>query len=254
MEIQENQARTQGSEQEQIGQTQEKVTSQATAQATVQATEKETVKTEKTYTQEEFAKMQSTFERKARDWERKAKEYESLAQEQASQLDSLQSQIIKLTEEIDKKELEGLESQPEAQRLIRLRSQLRQKEAELTKKERTMSRLQKEYDAKEVARIISERFGVEIDYQDLMESRTYLEMRDKAEDIASSKLKAAPKPEVEKPKPAVPHIDSGLSTIGGGKGRIWKISEINNMSSDERFRNATEINKARKEGRIDYTR
>jgi len=45
------------------------------------------------------------------------------------------------------------------------------------------------------------------------------------------------------------HVDSGLQTTSG-TGRIWRASEIDSMTSDERFAIRSEIAKAHREGRI----
>ena len=220
---------------------------------TVPPTEAETVKTEKTYSQEEFSKMQSTFEKKEKQAKREAQEAQHQLESTTASITAMQEQISKLTEEIERRELEGLEDVPQGQKLIRLNTQLRQREAQLLKQQADFSTKQKE--ALEGLKFkdalnLSKEYGIDVD--ELMDCNS---MKDMYEKVAKSLKEKTVTPKTEeKPKPKVPeHIDSGLST-SAGKGKNWKGSEINNMSSDERFANRKEIAAAMREGRIDQTK
>ncbi len=224
-----------------------KVATQETPQVnTVQDTEVDAGKTEIKYTQEQFSKMQSTFEKKAREAEREAKSAKQQLEQTTVSVSAMQEQMSKLTAEIERRELEGLEDVPQAQKLIRLNQELRQRELQLTKQQTEFSKTQRE--ALEGLKFkdalaLSKDYDIEVDT--LMECDTYSDMLKKV--LTIQKEKSIP----DKPKPKIPeHIDSGVST-GGGKGRVWKASEITSMSSDERFANRSEISKAMNEGRID---
>lgn len=98
---------------------------------------------------------------------------------------------------------------------------------------------QKEVDAYKIAR------QYEVPIEDLMECESFSEMERIAKVLSKTKTNKVEQKVVKQP----PKLDSGLSS-GGGKGRVFKVSEINNMSSDERFKLRSDIAKAQMEGRI----
>lgn len=222
---------------------------------TEQTTETDAGKTAKTLTQEEhdaqMSKMQSTFEKKAREAEREAKQAKQQFEQTSVEVSTMREQVSKLTAEIERRELEGLEDVPQAQKLIRLNQELRQRELNLGKQQTEFAKTQQaalEGLKFKDALALSKDYGIDAD--ELMECNTYSDMLKKVLEIQKTKSI----PPVEKPKPKVPeHIDSGVSS-GSGKGRIWKASEIDSMSSDERFAKRSEIHKAHDEGRIDNTK
>jgi hypothetical protein len=59
-------------------------------------------------------------------------------------------------------------------------------------------------------------------------------------------------PETKSPESRLPkHIDSGTQ-VASGTGRVFKGSEIQNMTAKERFDQRSEISKAAQEGRIKH--
>uniref|UniRef100_A0A6M3JVS2 Scaffolding protein n=1 Tax=viral metagenome TaxID=1070528 RepID=A0A6M3JVS2_9ZZZZ len=223
-------------------------TQETTQVDTVQATEEGTVKTEKSYTQEEFAKMQSTFEKKARQYEREAKTAKSELDTTRGELSTLSEQVSKLTTEIERRELAGLEDLPQAQKLLALNKEVRDKESLLLRQQREFQKTQQtamEGLKFKDALTLSKDTG--IDVEELLECETYEAMLKTALQKVKEQAKTPQKLKVPE------HIDSAISTASG-KGRIWKASEISSMSADERFANRTEITKALTEGRIDNTR
>jgi hypothetical protein len=208
------------------------------------------VKTEKTYTQDEFAKMQSTFEKKAKQAEREAQEFKKQVEATSGNVTSMQEQISKLTSEIERRELEGLEDLPQAQKLLRLQHDLRSKEADLLRQRSEFSKVQET--AKEGLKFkdalaLSKEYDIEVD--ELMECNTMADMYKKTLQLTKEKVKTPEKKELKTPS----HIDSAV-TSAAGKGRIWKASEITSMNSDDRFAQRSEISKAMREGRIDNTK
>ena len=207
-------------------------------------------KTAKMYTQEEFAKMQSTFEKKARQAERESKEAKGERDSIRSEVTSLQGQLSSISAEIQRRELEGLDDLPQGRKIASLLETARKKEADLLRKEQDLRQMEStalEGLKFKDALAISKEYGIDVD--DLMECTSMTEMYKKTLQLTREKTTPIKKAEVKVPG----HIDSGIST-STGKGRIWKASEIINMSSDERFENRSEIARANKEGRIDNTK
>ncbi len=208
-----------------------------------------TDKTVKTYTQEEVSKIQSTFEKKAREAERQATQYKQQLDQTNQSISTMQEQLNRLTTDLEAKELAGIEDIPQGQKIIQLTRQLRQKESDLIKQQTEFSKTQaaaleglKFKDALALAK------EYDIDADELMECNTYQDMLSKTLKIIKEKPKAAPKPK----ESLVPSkVDSGQNTATG-KGRVWKQSEIRNMSPMERLSAASEIGAAMKEGRINY--
>ncbi len=218
---------------------------------TVQTTETDAGKTAIVYTQEQVSKIQSTFEKKAREAEREAKQAKQQLEQTTADVSAMREQVNKLTVEIERRELEGLEDVPQAQKLIRLNQELRQRELHLSNQKAELAKTQRE--ALEGlkfrdAMALSKDYDIDVDI--LMECDTYSDMLKKVLNVQKEKVtptKVEAKKEVKVPE----HIDSGVSS-GSGKGRIWKASEIESMSPDERFAAHSEIAKAQKEGRIDH--
>ena len=68
--------------------------------------------------------------------------------------------------------------------------------------------------------------------------------------LKESKLSKVEPKEEKKSESLIPkHVDSGVQTTSG-TGRIWKATEIQRMTIDERFQHRKEIANATKEGRI----
>ena len=216
-------------------------------------------KTVKTYTQEELdtavGKTQSTFEKKLSKAERRADEAETGLAEATANLSNVAGRLRAVEMENEKRRFEGLEDLPQTARLQKMYSELTERQeflekqsAELEKLRRPAAEGLKYQDAMKLAKKYKEK-GVDIDPDDLMECTTKADMVEKAADILAEKLgeKAKTTPSKE---PLIPgHIDSASSS-GGGTGRIWKGSEIEDMSDQERFDQKSEIAKAYKEGRI----
>jgi len=218
-------------------------------------TEQETVKGKPetvTYTQEQFSKMQGSFEKKARESERRSKEAEARLNQTLQHLEELEDRLTQAESDRDSHLFAGLDDEPAGQRVKVLYEQVKNEELNLKRRQREFSKVQDEglqgLKFRAAFKLAKEH---EVDVDELMECETYADMVSKAKDLVIERLRA-PKAEVEvkTAEPVLPkHIDSGLSTSSGG-GRIWKASEIQALSGDDRLKIASEINKATKEGRI----
>ena len=208
------------------------------------------------YTQEQFSKMQSTFEKKAQESERKAKESEARLNQTSQHLQALEDRLAQAESDRDSHLFVGLEDEPASQRVKVLYEQIKKEQLALKNQKREFSMIQGEAmeglkfrDASKLAK------ELEVDVEELMGCETHADMVSKAKDLVIERLKAGqtePKAEVETKKAETylpKHIDSGISTSSGG-GRVWKASEIQALSGEERLKLASEINKATKEGRI----
>ncbi len=203
-----------------------------------------------TYTQEDVSKMQSSFEKKWRDAEKKAEVADSGYTEASQHIEQLTGRINQLQDGIDSRDLAAIGDDAEGRRAFDIRKQARLEMQDLDKQRQQFKKDKAEAieglkfrDAYE----LSKQFGIDVD--ELMACKSYDEMKDKI--IESLKeAKEAPKKEAESEAVLPEHIDSGAQSGTGGAGRTWKASEIQNMDSSERVKNAHEINKATTEGRI----
>lgn len=178
----------------------------------------------------------------------------SQAQNLQNQLNSLQDQLETLQYK-QQEALIGETGDPSVAKQIlaelkRVKGEVKQKNKELDDAKAELDKYRpaaKLYDATELGK------QYDCPPELLLEAENYAEMVGIAKGYAKSQT-ATPKAEVKKTEPKIPeHIDSGHST-GSGEGRVWKASEIANMSAEERFANRAEIVKAGKENRIDNTK
>lgn len=215
-------------------------------------TDKAESKTDVTTT-EEFRKMQKSLEARRVEAERKAERASKEAESANSAMATLQRQIATLQSQVDEAEFSQLRELPNGEKIIAVRQQIRQKELELAKRETDIAKVQRDaYEGLKFrdALSMSKEYGIEV--EDLMSCESYDQMKDKViAYLKENKTKDVPKVEkVEKKEAILPtHVDSGIQTTSG-KGRIWKASEISNMSKDKRFELRSEIAKATQEGRI----
>lgn len=221
-------------------------------------TEQETVKEEpKTviYTQEQVSKIQSSFEKKAKESEHRAKEYESKLGQTLERLTDLEDKLTQAEADRDMKLFAGLDDEPGGPRIKTLYEQIQRQKLDITKQQREFTKVQGEalqgLKFRDAFKLAKEH---EVEVDELMECETYADMVSKAKDLVIERLKTQYQPaaQVEKKEaePVLPkHIDSGISTSSGG-GKVWKASDIQKLSSDDRLNLAKEINKATKEGRI----
>jgi uncharacterized phage infection (PIP) family protein YhgE len=213
-----------------------------------------------TYTQDQVSKMQSTFETKANVAEQRAAQAESRLEEYEAQLEQYQDQLGELKTTLEEREFAGIEDIEGAEKIKSLyrkvseRNQLLdKKEREIKKKESIAMQGLKFQDAMKLSTDMG--FGeLGLDFQPLMECRTLTDMTIKAAKMVAEKVKTPAVPTEPKPEPAIePHVDSGVQNAGGPS-RVFKASEIEKMSFDERFALKSEISKAMAEGRIDQNK
>jgi hypothetical protein len=225
-------------------------------------TDNQEQKTE-TYTREdvdkEISKVQSTFEKKWRDADSKAQKAQAALDEANNKYTALEDKITALERERERAMFNGIEDLPQAEKLKSLYAQVDKERDDIRDRQRELQKVQGEAaeglkfrDATKLTKEIKEQYpNVLIDPEDLMDCKTYAEMQVKAKDLVLESYKT---PKASGKEKIIPDkVDSGNQTPSS-VGRIWKASEIENMSPEERFKMRGEIRKAGEEGRIDATR
>jgi len=212
------------------------------------------------YTQQQLdsavGKSKETIERKWKDSERRREVAEGGLQETTQRIQELEDSLHQIKLERDRQMFSGLEDVPESKRLQTLYAQYEAEATRLKDEKRKWKEYESEArsglqfrDATKTVKEIKTNYGLEIDPEELLGCQTYEEMQIKAKDLViqglSTKEPGAKSPESRLPK----HIDSGTQ-VASGTGRVFKGSEIQNMTSQERFDLHSEISKATQEGRI----
>jgi len=165
--------------------------------------------------------------------------------------------------QIEEREFSGLEDTDEGQRLKSLYRKISADKSNFEKQQREFRKTQA--DAMQGLKTMDAiRIGKELGFDELglgfdtlLDCSTRHEMAIKAAKMVAEKLKtpSSQPPKQEPPKEsALPeHIDSAVQNAGGPS-MMFKASDIEKMTPDERARNRSEIAKAVKEGRIDYSK
>lgn len=217
---------------------------------TEQTTGEATQETVMTYTQEQVAKMQSTFEKKTAKAEQRALVAETKLNETSTALVDVADRLRRIEAENQERQFSGLEDLPGTEKLKHLYRTLSDKEEALTKQQREFDKVR--LDAAQGlkfrdATTLAKKYGIDAD--ELMECETYQGMVERVADLVAEKVNTKTVTPQAKASPLPKHIDSATST-GSGTGRVFKASEIDNMTSQEIFDNSSEIAKAQREGRI----
>jgi len=214
------------------------------------------------YTQQQLdsavGKSKETIERKWKDSERRAQVAEGGLQETTQRIQELEDSLHQIKLERDRQMFSGLEDLPESKRLQALYAQYEAEATRLKDEKRKWKEYESEArsglqfrDATKTVKEIKANYGLEIDPEELLGCHTFEEMQIKAKDLVIQGL-SKKEPEAKEPESRLPkHIDSGTQ-VASGTGRVFKGSEIKNMSPQERFDQKSEISKATQEGRIKW--
>ena len=213
------------------------------------------------YTQQQLdsavGKAKATIEGKWRESDRKAQAAESRLTETADRLSDLEDKLARAERDRDERLFAGMEDEPSTQRLKVLYGQVAKTQDDLRKRERELNKVQAEAfdglkfrDATNTSKEIKKNYGIEVDPEELMTCKSWEDMQIMAKDLVIKGLSTKEPEKTKETESRLPkHIDSGTQ-VASGTGRVFKGSEIQNMTPKERFDLHSEISKATQEGRV----